>query len=108
MAQAWPGCTLPGHRFNGFRAAPTAHVQRFRQTPSGVCRRFCVHATNAIQPPYKETVMSLGTILLIVLILLLIGAIPSWSHSRSWGYMPSGSIGLIVVIVLVLVMTGRL
>jgi hypothetical protein len=49
-----------------------------------------VHATNAIQPPYKETVMSLGTILLIVLILLLIGAIPSWSHSRSWGYMPSG------------------
>jgi hypothetical protein len=59
-------------------------------------------------PPYKEHVMSLGTILLIVLILLLIGAIPSWPHSRSWGYMPSGSIGLIVVIVLVLVMTGRL
>lgn len=52
--------------------------------------------------------MTLGTILLIVLILLLIGAIPNWSHSRSWGYMPSGAIGVIVVVVLVLVLTGRL
>ena len=52
--------------------------------------------------------MTLGTILLIVLILLLIGAVPSWSHSRSWGYMPSGAVGVIVVIVLVLMLTGRL
>lgn len=52
--------------------------------------------------------MSLGTILLIVLILLLIGAIPSWPHSRSWGYAPSGVLGLVVVIILVLVLTGRL
>lgn len=52
--------------------------------------------------------MSLGTILLIVLILVLIGAMPTWNHSRSWGYLPSGGIGLIVLIVLILVLTGRL
>ena len=52
--------------------------------------------------------MTLGTILLIVLILLLIGVIPTWSHSRSWGYAPSGLIGLVVVILLVLVLLGRI
>lgn len=52
--------------------------------------------------------MSLGTILLIVLILLLVGAVPSWPHSRSWGYYPSGGIGLLVVILLVLVLLGRI
>ena len=50
----------------------------------------------------------LGTILLIVLILLLIGAIPSWPHSRSWGYGPSGGLGLLVVIVIVLLVMGRI
>ena len=52
--------------------------------------------------------MTLGTILLIVLILLLIGAIPSWPHSRSWGYGPSGVLGLVVIIIIVLLVTGRL
>ena len=52
--------------------------------------------------------MSVGTIVLIVLVLLLIGAIPTWSHSRSWGYWPSGGIGVVVVILLVLLLTGRL
>lgn len=52
--------------------------------------------------------MSVGTILLIVLILLLVGVIPSWPHSRNWGYWPSGGLGLIVVIILVLVLLGRL
>ncbi len=52
--------------------------------------------------------MSLGTILLIILILLLIGAIPSWPHSRSWGYAPSGVLGLVVIIILVLLVSGRL
>ena len=50
----------------------------------------------------------LGTILLVVLILLLIGALPTWGHSRSWGYMPSGALGLIVLILLILVLMGRL
>ncbi len=52
--------------------------------------------------------MSIGTILLIVLILLLIGAIPSWPHSRNWGYGPSGGLGLVVVILIVLVLLGRI
>jgi len=52
--------------------------------------------------------MSLGTILLIILVLLLIGAIPSWPHSRGWGYAPSGGIGLVLVILLILVLLGRI
>jgi len=50
----------------------------------------------------------LGTILLIVLILLLIGALPSWPHSRSWGYAPSGVLTLVLVVVVVLALLGRL
>jgi hypothetical protein len=52
--------------------------------------------------------MTLGTILLIVLILILVGALPTWPHSRSWGYAPSGVIGLVVVVLLILVLLGRL
>ena len=52
--------------------------------------------------------MTLGTILLIVLILLLVGAIPSWPYSRDWGYFPSGGLGLVLVIVLILVLLGRI
>jgi len=52
--------------------------------------------------------MSLGTILLIVLILVLIGVIPTWPHSKNWGYAPGGVLGLVVVILLVLVLMGRL
>ena len=52
--------------------------------------------------------MGLGTILLILLILMLVGAIPSWPHSKSWGYAPGGVLGLVVVILLVPVLTGRL
>jgi len=52
--------------------------------------------------------MSIGTILLIVLILILIGVIPAWPHARSWGYAPSGIVGVILVVVLVLFLMGRL
>lgn len=52
--------------------------------------------------------MSLGTILLIIVLLMLIGAIPSWPHSRSWGYGPSGGLGLVLIILLVLLLMGRL
>jgi len=52
--------------------------------------------------------MGVGTILLIILVLLLLGVIPSWPHSRQWGYGPSGVIGLVVVILLVLVLSGRI
>jgi hypothetical protein len=52
--------------------------------------------------------MSLGTILLIVLILMLIGVIPTWPHSRSWGYGPSGALGVVVIIIIVLLVLGKL
>jgi uncharacterized protein DUF3309 len=52
--------------------------------------------------------MSLGTILLIVLILALVGVIPAWPHSRAWGYGPSGIVGVVLVILLILFLTGRL
>jgi hypothetical protein len=52
--------------------------------------------------------MSLGTILLIVLILIVIGALPSWQYSNQWGYGPSGIAGLLVVVVVVLLLMGRL
>jgi len=52
--------------------------------------------------------MSLGTILLVVLILILVGALPAWPYSGSWGYWPSGGLGLVVLVVLVLLLMGRL
>ncbi len=52
--------------------------------------------------------MSLTTILLIVLVLILLGVVPAWPHSRSWGYGPSGVLGLVVVVLLVLLLMGRL
>jgi uncharacterized protein DUF3309 len=52
--------------------------------------------------------MSVGTILIIVLILILVGALPTWPYSSGWGYYPSGGLGLVVLIVVILLLTGRL
>ena len=52
--------------------------------------------------------MSLGTILLIILILMLIGVIPTWPHSRTWGYGPSGGLGLILIILIIMLVLGRI
>ena len=52
--------------------------------------------------------MSLGTILLIVLVLVLLGVIPTWPHSRNWGYAPSGVLGLVLLIVIILLVFGRI
>jgi len=52
--------------------------------------------------------MGLGTILLIVLLLMLVGAVPAWPHSQNWGYGPSGGLGLVLLVVLVLVLMGRI
>jgi len=52
--------------------------------------------------------MGLGTILLIILIILLIGAVPSWPYSSGWGYYPSGGIGLVLIVVIVLLLMGRI
>lgn len=52
--------------------------------------------------------MSLGTILIIILILMLVGAIPNWGHSRSWGYAPSGLLGTVLIVVVILMLLGKL
>lgn len=52
--------------------------------------------------------MTVGTTLLIVLLLLLVGAVPSWPHSRNWGYMPSGALGLILVVLLIMLLLGKI
>jgi hypothetical protein len=52
--------------------------------------------------------MSIGMILLIIVVLMLLGAIPTWPHSRSWGYGPSGGLGLVLIILLVLVLLGHI
>jgi Protein of unknown function (DUF3309) len=56
----------------------------------------------------EENTMTLGTILIIILILILVGALPNWGHSRSWGYGPSGGLGLVLVVILILVLMGKL
>lgn len=63
--------------------------------------------SNVIPSISWEIAMSLGTILLIVLVLLLLGALPAWPYSTGWGYYPSGGLGLLLVVLLVLVVTGR-
>ncbi|MCE9638123.1 MAG: DUF3309 domain-containing protein [Planctomycetes bacterium] len=50
----------------------------------------------------------MGTLLIVILVLMLLGAIPTWPHSKSWGYYPSGGIGLVLVILVVLVLAGRI
>ena len=56
----------------------------------------------------KELHMNLGTVLLIVVILALVGVLPVWPHARSWGYYPSGGVGLVLLIIVVLFLMGRL
>jgi hypothetical protein len=68
-----------------------------------ILRREQVHPS-----PDKENIMGLGTILLIVLILVLVGALPSWPYSSGWGYYPSGAVGLVVLVVIILLLMGRI
>jgi len=56
----------------------------------------------------KEQAMSLGTVILIVLFLILLGVIPTWPHSRQWGYAPSGIVSIIVIVLLIMLLMGRL
>jgi hypothetical protein len=65
----------------------------------------CLHQ---VVDSFKENSVSLGTILLIVLVLMLIGAFPTWPHSASWGYGPSGGLGLVLIVVVVLLLLGRI
>jgi hypothetical protein len=60
------------------------------------------------EKPREANKMSVGTILLVILVLALVGVIPTWPHSREWGYGPSGGVGLILVIVLILFVLGKI
>jgi hypothetical protein len=80
------------------------HAPTLNQAPGG----FSASEPNPLTHDIKEKPVTLGTILLIILVLMLIGAIPRWSHSRSWGYGPSGGLGLVLVVVVALLLMGRL
>lgn len=79
-----------GSNKNGTRSAPTPHLE------------------NGFRQPHHIMNLSLGTILLVVLVLLLIGAIPAWPFSRSWGYFPSGVLAMLLAILIILVLAGKL
>ena len=66
------------------------------------------HALIRIEIFYVRIVMTLGTILIIILILILIGAIPAWPYSNAWGYGPSGIVGVILIVILILALMGRI
>jgi hypothetical protein len=72
------------------------------------CRRIDITRMSCGRHPPKENNMTLGMLLLIIVVLLLIGAIPAWPYSRSWGYAPSGIVGVVLVVVLVLLLAGQL
>jgi hypothetical protein len=67
-----------------------------------------VQASLGFQAFSREQAMSLGTILLIVLVLILVGVIPTWPHSRGWGYRPTGMVGAILIVLLILILAGRI
>ena len=85
------------------RDSPSAFVRELASA-----RRVAELAKLGIVPERKEVAMSLGTILLIILILMLVGAVPNWGYSRGWGYGPSGILGVLLVIVLILLLMGRI
>ena len=72
----------------------------------------CGNSLKSIHARYwivsREEESMLGTILIVLLVLFLVGALPTWNHSRSWGYFPSGGMGLLLVIVVILLLLGRI
>ena len=95
---------------SGAGHAPTLITRRVPRIPDGPfdARGFGASDPNPLPHDIEEKTVTLGTILLIVLVLMLIGAIPRWSHSRNWGYGPSGGLGLVLVVVVALLLLGRL
>jgi Protein of unknown function (DUF3309) len=81
-------------------------LHRYADAPADAVT--CLNERTPATDNFEEETMSLGTILLIVLILMLIGVIPTWPHSRSWGYGPSGALGVVVIIIIVLLVLGKL
>lgn len=105
----WHRSEAAKHPRTGLQA--TGRVAFFLRPPAPPA---CRTAWNPLQQSVhlfqleKGTTMSISLILLIILILILIGVLPTWGHSRSWGYGPSGGVGLVVVILLILLLMGRI
>jgi Protein of unknown function (DUF3309) len=90
---------------NGVVMYATAHrrsARRFRIGNAEPC------SESVAAKPTEENQMGIGTILLVILVLALVGVIPTWPHSKGWGYGPSGGVGLILVIVLILFVLGKI
>ena len=66
------------------------------------------HRIDLADPPTPQNIMSIGTILLTILVLLLLGAIPTWPHSRNWGYFPSGVLGFVIAVLVALFLLGKI
>jgi Protein of unknown function (DUF3309) len=82
-----------------------------RALPLALSRRLFAGSGNMAainQKQHRSTAMSLGTILLIILVLLLVGALPTWPYSSGWGYYPTGGLGLVLLIVIILLILGRI
>jgi hypothetical protein len=94
--------------FGGLSHAHAAHVHARLDETDGAGLELASYKNVFSENHLWETTMSLGTILLIILILILVGALPTWPYSSGWGYYPSGGLGLIVIILLILILMGRL
>ena len=103
MARAFLRSRFVGFDYHG----PSIETARQKRVTMGLPSPKRTHATYPRQKTPQGKIMSIGTILLIVLILMLVGAFPSWPHSRSWGYGPSAGIGLVALIVVILLVLGR-
>jgi len=104
------GHERPRGRLTAARATTRRAVQRrLRRVPVGAQRASTSdHLSRSAGGTALARLQGMTTILLVVLILMLLGAVPAWPHSRNWGYGPSSGLGLVVLILLVLVLTGRL
>ena len=83
------------------------HLQRYLP-PRNQTHSPALFHIGPLWPAMKGAAMSIGTILLIILVLALIGVLPTWGHSRAWGYGPSGGLGLVVVVLLILLLMGKI
>jgi hypothetical protein len=77
-----------------------------RERPKGGQRAARLGLKESQPPDIERKTMSVGTILLILIILMLVGALPTWPHSRSWGYYPSGGLGAVLIILIILLLLG--
>jgi hypothetical protein len=105
-------CVERGGRGAAYGLLPSCHESDIRNAGSRPARpgfrRNRVKRGMGRSRRIEENEMTVGTILLIVLVLLLIGAIPNWSHSRNWGYGPSGGVGIALLVVVVLLVMGKI